>query len=61
MILKKKLVFLSMVSMEIGKKQFLTYHSNGCYEQKMLHQKLESYRFKLALKKLDLFGQCTVK
>ena len=53
MILKKELVFLSMVTMEIGKIQFFTYHGNGCYEQKKLHQKLESYRYKLPLKKVQ--------
>ena len=51
MVLKKKLVFLSVVAMEIGKNQFFTYHGNGCYDQKMLHQKLESYGFKVPLKK----------
>ena len=34
------------------RKQFFTYHSNVCYEEKMFHQKLESYRFRLPLKKL---------
>ena len=33
------------------------YHSNGSYEQKMLYQKLESYRFELTLKKLGWLGQ----
>ena len=56
MILKKELVFLSMVAMEIGKQLFFTYHSNGYSEQKMLHQKLESYRFKLVPNKLGCLG-----
>ena len=43
------------------KKQFFTYHSNRCYEQRMLHQKLESYRFTLPLKKLGWLDQCKVK
>ena len=29
--------------------QFLSCHSNGCYEEKKLLQKLESYRFKSPL------------
>ena len=37
--------------MEIGKNQFFTCHGNGCDEQKMLIQKLESYGFKVPLKK----------
>ena len=61
MILKKELVFLSMVAMEIGKQLFFTYHNNGYSEQKMLHQKLESYRFKLVPNKLGCLGQCKVK
>ena len=61
MILKKELVFLSVVAMEIRKKQFFTYHSNGCYEQKMLHQKLVSSTFKLPLKILGWLGQYKVK
>ena len=29
-----------------SKNPFFSYHNNGCYEQKLLHQKLESYKFK---------------
>ena len=39
------------------KKKF-THHSNDCSEQNMFHQKLESYRFILPLKKFD---QCKLK
>ena len=38
--------------MEIGKRQFLSYHSSGCYGEKELRQNLESDRFKQSLKKL---------
>ena len=51
-IFMKELVSMTMVAMEIGKRQFLSYHSNGCYEEEKLCQKLESYRFKLPLQKL---------
>ena len=40
-----------MVTMETGKRHILSHNSNGCKEEKMLHQKHESYRFKLPLKK----------
>ena len=39
----KEFFSLAMVAMEIGQRQFLSYHSNGCYEEKRLYQKLESY------------------
>ena len=35
------------------KKQFTRYHSSGCYEEEKPHRILESYRFKLPLKKVD--------
>ena len=44
--------FPTMVAMETKKMQFLNYHSNGCYKEKKLLQKLESYRFKPSLQKL---------
>ena len=56
MILNKEFVFLTMVAMEKEKKQFFIYHSNRCYEQKRCHQAIESYRFKLPLKKIGLIG-----
>ena len=34
------------------KRQFLSHHSNGCYKEKKLLQKLESYRLKPQLQKL---------
>ena len=37
------------------KRFFFSYHSNGCYKEKKLHQKLESYRFKTA-EKIGLTG-----
>ena len=37
-------------AMEIGNGQFFGYYSSGCYEEKNLHQKLESYKFKQPLK-----------
>ena len=49
----KEFVSLTIVVMEIGKWQFLSYHSNGCYEEEKLCQTLESYRFQLPLQKLD--------
>ena len=48
----KEFISLTMVAMKIEKRQFLSYHSSGCYEEKKLHQKLESYRFKVPLQKL---------
>ena len=48
----KELISLTMVAKEIGKRQFLSYHSNVSYEEEKLYQKLESYRFKLLLQKL---------
>ena len=42
--------------MEKEKNQFFIYHSNRCYEQKRCHQAIESYRFKLPLKKIGLIG-----
>ena len=57
----KEFVSLTMAVMEIGKKQFFSYHSNGFYERKKLHQKVESYRFKLLLKKLGWLGQGKVR
>ena len=50
-ILTKEFDSLMMVTIGIGKIQSLSYHSNICYEEKKLHQKLESFRFKLPLKK----------
>ena len=33
-----------MVVMEILNRQFVSYHRNDCQEEKVLHQKHESYR-----------------
>ena len=41
-----------MVTMEIGKTQFLSYHNSELLRGKKLHQNLESYRFKRPLKRL---------
>ena len=49
----KEFLSLTMVAMKKGKRQFLNYHSNGSYEEVKLYQKLESYRLKLPLQKLD--------
>ena len=54
--LKMEFISLTMVAME--KEKNFTHHSNDCSEQKMFHQKLESYRFRLPLKKFD---QCKLK
>ena len=50
-----------MVAMEVGKREFLSYHSNGCYEKENLLQKLESDRFELPLQKLGSLVQCKVR
>ena len=49
----KEFVSLTVVAIEIAKKQFLSYYSNGCYEEEKLYQELESHRFKLPPQKLD--------
>ena len=56
----KEVVFLRVVAIEIGKKQFISYYSNGCYEEEKLYQELESHRFKLPPQKLDRLDQCRV-
>ena len=48
----KELFTLTTVTIEIAKRQFLIYLSNGCYGWEKVYQKPESYRFKLSLKKL---------
>ena len=60
-IFMKEFISLTMVAVKIGKRQFLSYHSNGFYEDEKLHQKLESYRFKLPLQKLAWLVQFTVR
>ena len=50
-----------MVAMEVGKREFLSYHSNGCYEEENLLQKLESDRFELPLQKLGSLVQYRVR
>ena len=57
----KEFVSPTMVVMEIGKRQFFSYHSNVFCERKKLHQKLESYRFKLPLKKPGWSGQGKIR
>ena len=52
-IFMKEFISHTMVATERGKRQFLSYYSNGCYEEEKLYQELESYRFKLPLQKLD--------
>ena len=32
----KEFISLTIVAMEIGKRQFFSYHCNGCYEEKKL-------------------------
>ena len=51
-ILFKKFACLTMVPMETGKRHILSHTSNDYKEEKMLHQKHESYRFELPLKKI---------
>ena len=46
--LKKEFVSLTMVTLEKEKKRFT--YINGCCKQKIFHQKLETYRFRLPLK-----------
>ena len=43
----KEFVSLTMVAMEIGKIEFFSYHSDRSYEENILHQKHEPYRYKL--------------
>ena len=60
-IFMKEFISLTMVAVKIGKRQFLSYRSNGCYDEEKFHQKLESYRFKLPLQKLAWLVQCRVR
>ena len=60
-IFMKEFISLTMVAIEIGKRQFLNYYSKGCNEEKKFHQKFEPSRFKLPLKELDLLDQCRVR
>ena len=57
----KEFLFLTMVAMEIGKGLFFSCHSKGCYEEKKLNQKLDSYKFKLSLKKMSWLDQCKLR
>ena len=43
---------LPMFAMEIRKLHYYSYHSNSCKEEKILHQKHESFTLKLPLIKL---------
>ena len=57
MILEKEFVFLKMTSNEIEKKKFISLiKATAVMRKKTFHQKLESYRFKLPLKKDGLTG-----
>ena len=49
----KQFFSLTGLAMEIRKEEFPSYDGNGCYEEEKLCQKLEFYRFKLSLQKLD--------
>ena len=60
-IFMKELISLTTVTMEISKRQFLSYHSNGYYEEKKLYQKLEFCRFELPLQKLVWLSQCRLR
>ena len=50
----KECVSLTMVAMDIGKKQFFSYHSNGCYKENILYRKHKPYRYKI--KNIELNG-----
>ena len=49
----KEFASLTIVAIEIGKRQFFHYLSNGFSEEKNLHQKYEAYRYKISLKILS--------
>ena len=49
MIVLKEFVSLTMFAMET-ERYFFRHHINNCNEEKMLHQKHESYKFKSPLK-----------
>ena len=46
-----------MFAMEIRKLHYYSYHSNSCKEEKILHQKHESFTLKLPLIKLRWLDQ----
>ena len=47
----KKFISIAMVAMEIEKRHYFSY-SNSCKEDKIFHQKQESYTFGVALIKM---------
>ena len=62
MIFEKEFVSLKMTSMEIEKKKFISLiKATAIMRKKAFHQKLESYRFKLPLKKDGLTGSVQSK
>ena len=48
----KKFVFLTVVAVEMGKRQYFGYQTNTCEEDKILHQSHESFTYKMTLIKL---------
>ena len=52
-IVLKEFVSLTMVAMEMGKRHYFSYHSNSYKEEKIFHQKYESFTFELPLIKLS--------
>ena len=49
----QEIFFIAMVAMEMGKRHYFDYQSNSCKEDKIFHQKHQSYTFKLPLIKLS--------
>ena len=52
-IFMKEVMSLTIVTMEIVKSQFLSYHNNSCLVQKKLYQKFEFDGLELPLEKID--------
>ena len=57
-IFMKEVMSLTIVTMEIVKSQFLSYHNNSCFVQKKLYQKFEFDGLELPLEKIDWLNQC---
>ena len=57
-IFMKEVMSLTIVTMEIVKSQFFSYHSNSCFVQKKLYQKFEFDGLELPLEKIHWLNQC---
>ena len=57
MIALKECFSLTMVAMEIAERRYFNYQSSHYEEDKIFHQKHESYTFKLSLIKLSWLGK----